>query len=134
MADSMIANQWLTLKWTIPTTAGTWDTFQIFETGVVTTASSIVFKNKLQLERLVVDIATDWTCTIVLRWLDNGETKTEVSGNKKERSTGATGYICVLPFDLLDIDSSTGTKTIESDIVFNGDLDLNWDNTHDWSD
>jgi hypothetical protein len=67
MAGSMISNQPLTLKTTITTVMGTGSTFEIYETTIEATKASIVFRNKLQLERLSVDIALGGVCTIVKR-------------------------------------------------------------------
>jgi len=132
MADSMISNQQLTLKTLIPTTHWVWDTFTIFETWVVTDNSSIVFKNKLQLERMVVDIATDGTCTIVLRGLDNSETKTEVAGNMKEWSTGALWYITMLASDLLDVDKDGWITTISANMQYTWEVEQTWVETISW--
>lgn len=124
MAWSMLSNQPLTLKTTITTVMWTSDTFEIFETGIVLTRASIVFRNKLQLERLVVNIATDWVCTIVLRWLDQSQTKTEVPANKKERTSGAEGYITVLASDLLDVDNTGDEQTLTGNVKFTGNVNV----------
>lgn len=126
MAQSMLSNQPLTLKTTITTVMWTGATFEIFETGIVLTRASIVFRNKLQLERLVVDIATDWVCTIVLRGLDQSQTKTEVIGNKKERTSWAEGYITVLASDLLDVDNTGDEQVLTGNVKFTGNVDIDW--------
>jgi len=132
MGDSMISNQSLTLKSKITTTMGTWDTFTIFETWVVATKSSVLLKNKLQLERFVLDIATDWTCTIVYRWLDNSQTRTEVSWNKKEWGTWSVWFITMFAFDLLDTDNEWGVQTIKGKVNFQWDNTHSWDEVHNW--
>jgi len=79
MAWSMLSNQKLTLKTTITTILWTGGTFEIYETWIELTNASIVFRDSVKLERFVVNIATTGVCTIVLRWLDQSQTKTEVS-------------------------------------------------------
>lgn len=126
MAWGMLSNQPLTLKTTITTVMWTGATFEIYETGIVLTKASIVFRNKLQLERLVVDIATDWVCTIVLRGLDQSQTKTEVPANKKERTSGAEGYITVLAFDLVDKDNTGDTQVLAWGYNFTWAVEFDW--------
>jgi len=129
MAASMFSNVKLTLKETVPVTKVTGDTFYIFETGIVATEASIVFSNKSNLERFVLDIATDGECTIVKRWLDNTTTKTEDSDLNVEWGAGTEWYITVLASDLLDIDSSepviiTSPRTFTWAVIYTSTLTI----------
>jgi len=127
MAKSMMSNQSLTLKGSISTALWTGGTFEIFETGIVLSAASIVFKNKIQLERMQVSIATDGTCTVVKRWLTNADTKVEDPTLKKEWSNGASWYVTMLASDFLDVDSTGETKTLSDNFIYTGDVEFQWD-------
>ena len=106
MTDSMMSNQSLTLKTAIvPTSLWAGSTFQIYETWIVLSKASVVFRNKVQKERWQLDIATDGTCTIIKRWLTQWQTKVEDVNLRKERANGAEGYITVLASDLIDLDN-----------------------------
>ena len=113
----MLSNQRLTLKSHIPISFGVWDTFKIFETGLDVVEGSIVFSNKVQLERLVVNIDTDWTCEIVMRWLDNTEIKNEDPSLKRDWDIWANGYITVFASDIFDKDSEL-PQTIKAPFTF----------------
>jgi len=117
MSNSMLSNQRLTLKSHIPISFGVWDTFKIFETGLDVVEGSIVFSNKVQLERLVVNIDTDWTCEIVMRWLDNTEIKNEDPSLKRDWDIWANGYITVFASDIFDKDSEL-PQTIKAPFIF----------------
>lgn len=125
MATSIQSN--LEFKLTSIITVNDWvgDTFTIskdLEREQVINASlcSIVFKtaDRRIVERMQVTIV-NWTATIVLRWLDQSDTKTEVAGLKKERRVGTSWYLTMFASDLFDKDGD-GTQTINANIIFGG--------------
>lgn len=124
MGKSMISNQPITVKWDILTTLWTGDTFTIYETWLDLVKASIVLKNKLQLERFSVDVAIDGTCTIVLRWLNNSDSKTEDALLKKEWNNWAKGYVTVLASDLLDVDDESWKKVLKWDFQFDNNVEV----------
>lgn len=137
MVNSMLSNVKLTLKSTIPTSYGTGDTFTVFETWIVAEAASVVFSNKTQLERFQVDIANTGVCTIVLRWLDNTEIKTEVAWLKKAWDVGANWYITILASDIFDKDATSPQRLkapfiFEEDIIIEKDLKVEWNIKVEW--
>jgi len=139
---SMLSNVRITLKETLPTSAGTGDTFYIFETWIVAENASVAISNKSSLERMTLDIDTNWLCTIVLRWLDNTSVKTEVSWNKVEWWVGSEWYITVFASDIFDTDNTdpvvmTSPRTfngaiVMSDSVFWSDLSVAWAIAVEW--
>ena len=138
MVNSMLSNVKLTLKSTIPTSYGTGDTFTVFETWIVAEAASVVFSNKTQLERFQVDIANTGVCTIVLRWLDNTEVKTEVAWLKKAWDVGANWYITILASDIFDKDATSPQRLkapfiFEENITIEKDLNVEWDMKVEWN-
>ena len=143
MANSMLSNQKITLKSRIPISYDVGDTFTIFETWIEAVWASVVFSNKVQLERFQLDIATDGTCEIILRWLDNTEVKASVAWLKKDWDIWANGYITVLASDLFDKDSEIPQVlkapftfewevTFEEDIVMEKDLTVEWNFEVQW--
>lgn len=116
------------LKSTIPSTVGNGATFslspdfelgQSLETGADTV--SLVLKNATQIERFEVT-ATGGVATIVRRGLTQGSTKTEDLLLRKQWNEGTLAYVTALASDLLDVDKSSGTATIASDIEFTGNV------------
>lgn len=127
MTDSMISNQAITVKSTITTSMWTGSTFQIYETWVVVSNASVVIKNKVNLERFVLNIDTTWLCTIVLRWLMKTVAKVEDIALRKERTNGAQWYVTMLSFDMIDKDTFLGEDKLDS-----GNNTFIWNNIHNW--
>jgi len=103
------------IKWEISSSAVAGATFPIstdfeleehLETGADNV--SIIIKNKTQLERMVIS-ATWWIATIIKRWLDQTELKTEVAWLRKTWSEGAIFAVTALASDLYDVDTAIST-------------------------
>jgi len=135
MVDSMKSNTQFQLTGTLSVT---WSSVTVSndlerDSAITATEASVVIHNADDTirERMQCTFAA-WTMTVVMRWLDQSETKTEVAWLKKERKYGSYWYITTLASDLLDVDSSSWRKEISSDIDFTWDNTHSGDNTYSW--